>query len=402
MIVSSIILLFFIILNLLYQLNRSFFSKSSVKFLLLMVGFILLQILRIYCQQYFGDISEYKELFTDAKSFTEVVKERSGVSYFVAETALEVESGYRVFMSLFKSFSDDYSLFLFLISVIELATFYYFCQKMRINIWGALPIYISLTYITFQIGMLRQALAFCVFLLAIMNLHRKWVYLSLITIGFFFHRSMAFCVLLIWADKFIHPKYFTYIFVVSLVIYILKIELVKDLYEHFVGDYSNRVNFYFTVERENNYLGIGFWERVISFVIMTCFYNKLIIKRSREVCTVYSQSNRNACEFINNFLTKKANSRIDKKTLYCSNFNGMTIWYNLGASVILLQMYFFSSPTITSRLRYYIVIFPMIFMVEYMRCNINSYQKRISYMLPVYVYLFLYLYAQAGYLMGIE
>ena len=84
-----------------------------------------------------------------------------------------------------------------------------------------------------------------------------------------------------------------------------------------------------------------------------------------------------------------------------ANYSVMTVLYNLGVTVILLQMYFFASPTITSRLRYYIVIFPVIFVVEYIRRNIDSYQKRICYMLPVYGYLFLYLYTRAGYLMGI-
>ena len=90
-----------------------------------------------------------------------------------------------------------------------------------------------------------------------------------------------------------------------------------------------------------------------------------------------------------------------RRVLNNANYSVMTVLYNLGVTVILLQMYFFASPTITSRLRYYIVIFPVIFVVEYIRRNIDSYQKRICYMLPVYGYLFLYLYTRAGYLMGI-
>lgn len=402
MIISYIILSFFIAISILYQLNRSFFSRFNIAVLTLFVGFVLLQILRIYCQQYFGDILEYKELFNDSKSFTDIIGSGIGLSYFAAETSLDVESGYRVLMSLFKSFSEDYSLFLFGVSVIELATFYYFCKKMKINIFCALPIYISLTYITFQIGMLRQALASCVFLFAILNLHRKWLYLSLITIGFFFHRSMAFCVLLIWVGKFVHPRYLIYAFIVSLVVYILKIELVKEMWGYLFVDYSNRANFYFNVERENNYLGVGFWERVISFVLMTFLYYRLIMKQKRIEYVAHSIVNATTSESIRSLSTKKANCKINKQTLGDVNGNVMTVLYNLGVTVILLQMYFFSSPTITSRLRCYIMIFPMIFVVEYIRRNINNYQKRICYMIPVYVYLLLYLYAQAGYLMGIE
>ena len=154
MIVTNIILLFFITQNFLYQLNVSFFSRSNIRFIILLISFILLQILRIYCQQYFPDIPEYKDLFSDTIPFVDIIKDKIGFSYFISATALEVETGYRLFMSLFKSFSDNYSLFLFFISVIELSSFYFFCKKMRINILCAFPIYISLTYITFQIGTL--------------------------------------------------------------------------------------------------------------------------------------------------------------------------------------------------------------------------------------------------------
>lgn len=244
--------------------------------------------------------------------------------------------------------------------------------------------------------MLRQALAFCVFLLAILNLHRKWIYLGLIIVGYFFHRSMAFCLLLIWADRFVSPKYFIYAFILSLIIYILKIELINDLWAHFFLEDSNRINFYLNVDRENNYLGIGFWERVISFVVMTYFYNKLIVKQNLTTYVGDNLSNSTRLQFIGNLSTKEVKYGMNR------NYDVMTVLYNLGVSVILLQMYFFSSPTITSRLRYYIVIFPMIFIVEYMRGNINNYQKRVCYMLPIYGYLLLYLCTQAGYLIGID
>lgn len=401
MIVSIIVLLFFIVLSFLYQLNRTSFYKPNIRFFILLVGFVLLQILRIYCQRDFPDIPEYEGLFIETKPFVDIIKGDLGFDYFVSETTLEVESGYRVFMSLFKSFSGNYSLYLFFVSIIELFTFYYFCKRMRLSVFCALPIYISLTYITFQIGMFRQALASCVFLLAIVNLHRKWIYLGLITIGFFFHRSMAFCILLIWADKFILPKYLTYAFIVSLVIYILKIELINDLWGYFFLEDSNRINFYLNVDRENNYLGIGFWERVISFVVMTYFYRKLIIKQNQAVCAVGSISDSSTSE-LDNLSTKKPGCKISREVLNNANYKVMTVLYNLGVTVVLLQMYFFSSPTITSRLRYYIVIFPLIFIVEYIRRNVNNSQKRILYMLPIFGYLFLYLYTQAGYLMGIK
>lgn len=331
---------------------------------LLLIGIILLQILRIYCQQLFPDIPEYSYLFQNVSPLTEVLEKKSIKDILFVGSSLEVEGGYNLFMSLFKCFSKDFQLYLFFISCIEYVTFCYFCNKCNLNLYTALIVYISLTYISFQIGMLRQALACCIFFIALLNIKNKWHYFILVSIGFLFHRSMAFCFLLFWVNKYINPKYFQVLFIFSLIIYILKIEFINDLWATIMVEDSNRVSYYLNVERENNYLGIGFWERVLLFVTMTYFYTKF-----------------NSYELLRH--------------------PSIILLYNLGCCSIFLQLIFFSSPTITSRLRYYVVIFPMIFILENISHLIKSKKYITLCILPIYVYLIFYMYSQGGYLIGL-
>lgn len=352
-------------------------SDNRIHLLFVLVSFVILQILRVYCQKYFPDIPEYKDLFQKTPSLFYVLSHGGILKNFGTETTLEVEPGFNVFMSFVKCFTSSYSCFLFTVSIIEWLSLYFFCKKAKINYLAILPVYVCLTYTAFQIGMLRQALAFCILLFAIICIKKKLIFLILMIVGFSFHRSMLFCLLLIWVDKYLKPKFIIGLFIFSLLIYLFQIEIISDVWGRFLADDSNRVNFYLGVDRANNYLGIGFWERVLEFVVTSAFYFKI-------------RNNNMASD----------GQCISKKFSDQSYFWRMNVLYNLGLSLIVLQMIFFSSPTITSRLRYYVVLFPVFFLSEYIRNEIPK-GKKMVYLIPLFIYLTLYMFTQSGYLRGI-
>lgn len=357
MLFSIIVLLYFLVIQL-FANNVKFNNNKDLPYFVLLLSFILLNILRIYCQTFFSDIPNYRSIFETIQPISFVIENGYGLELYDAD----VEIGYRMFNSIFKFFYNDFYSFLFFVSIIELSVFYFFCKRFKINTVNAFPIYIALTYLTFQIGMLRQALAFCFFLLALIYINRKIAYILLILIGFTFHKSILFCFVFLWSDKFIKKEIIYSIFLVSLVIYVLKIDIINYFMSYLgIEDEieAGRVVFYMNVDRENNFLGIGFWERLISFILMNLVYIDLFKK--------------NKISINNNLI------------------------YNLGISVILLQMIFFSSPTITSRLRYYIVIFPFIFLSEYIYSEYKSGIKWL-YQFLFFMYLLMYLYFQASYL----
>lgn len=357
MLFPIIVLLFFLLIQFISN-NVDFSNEKYFPFFIIFLSFIILDILRVYCQIYFPDIPNYLQVFEETPSLTYLIKNGYGVEYFDSV----VEIGFSSLISFFKIFSNSYSLFLFCISVIELITFYFFCSKFKLKLVNAIPIYIAFTFLTFQIGMLRQALAFCLFLVALVYIHRKTLFLFLILLGLALHTSIIFCLLLFWVDKFINRKIFYVLFVISLLLYLFKIDLI-GLYLPIVqlGDSirTAKVGYYLNVDRPNSYLGVGFWERLISFILINVIYSKLASK---------------------NKITKYNN-----------------IIYNLGIVVILVQMIFFSSPTITSRLRYYIVIFPALFISEYIFTELFDDFKWV-YQLLFSAYLLMYLISLATYL----
>lgn len=333
-------------------------SEKYFQYFVVLLSFIILDLLRVYCQAYFPDIPNYQQVFDETPSIYNFIKGGYGIEYFDNV----VELGFSFFISFFKNFSNSYSLFLFLISVIELVCFYYFCRKFQINLVNSIPIYLAFTFLTFQIGMLRQALAFCFFLFALININKKAIFFALIVVGVTLHTSILFCLVFFWVDRYVNRKIFYAIFLLSLLLYLFKIDLIGTYLPILqLGDSirTAKVGYYLNVDRPNSFLGIGFWERIVSFILLNVIYSKL--------------------------------SFYNKITKYNN------IIYNLGIVVILLQMIFFSSPTITSRLRYYIVIFPALFISEYIFSDIEDDFKWI-YQLLFSLYLYMYLFLLATYL----
>ena len=360
MLLPLIVLLYFLFLCLLYTGSCTFDRDIRIRSFIFIFSFLLLEVLRVYCQQYFTDIPEYRDIFRDMLPLYKFTSSSYSLEYYNEGTIVPVEKGFLLFVSLFKCFSNDFGYFLTLVSIIELSCFYVFCRKMKVSMYLSLPIYLSLTYLTFQIGMLRQALAFCFFLFALLNISNKYKYFGLIVLGVFFHKSMAFCSLLYFAKRSFSPIVITYCFIVSLVIYLLKIEFIQYFWAIIGMEDLNRVDHYFESEIVNSYLGVGFWERVLLFGFMISAY-RYLYKR--------------------NLLNRE-----------------YILLFNLGIFVILLQLVFFSSPVITSRLRYYIVIFPILFLSIFVRNEIKRAQDRMILQMPIYSYLVMYLFTLGAYI----
>jgi hypothetical protein len=142
MIFSIIVLLFFILIQLIAN-NVKDISKD-LNFFSLFFSFLILTILRIYCQFFFEDIPNYKSIFETVKPISFVIQNEYGLEF----SDSDVEIGYRLFNSIFKFFINDFFSFLFFISLIELSVFYFFCKKFKINLVNAIPVYISLTYLS--------------------------------------------------------------------------------------------------------------------------------------------------------------------------------------------------------------------------------------------------------------
>ena len=359
MLFSISVLSYLIIIQLFANNYRN--ANKEVQYLVLFISFIILNVFRIYGQSTFPDVEHYNFLF---ESINPIIHLSSSVTDGRGILESNTEIGFTLFISIFKLFSKDYGFFLFVVSLIELSVFYYFCRKYKISMVNSFPVYFSLTYITFQIGMIRQALAFCFLLIALVYIERKKTFILFVLLGFLFHQSMIIGLLLLWSDKYIKRNIIYAIFLGSLILYIYQIDIAQ-----FIDDYIysgklfriERIRYYtYDVWRPNNYLGIGFWERILLFILINLAYTDLLRK--------------NKINRYNNVI------------------------YNLGVSVILLQLIYFSNPTITSRIRYYIVIFPIIFLSEYIYSETSNKMLKWLYLPALFAYLYMYTRFLSSYL----
>lgn len=352
------LLIYFLILQFIANNGREFIDKV-LGYYVIFVSFVILNLFRIYAQQIFPDIPNYEHIFASTSALKFDLK--SGFS--LNQYSSSVEIGFSIFISIFKIFSENFSIFLFFICLIELAVFYCFCKKYRIDLVNAFPIYIALTYVTFQIGILRQALACCLFLIGLIYINKKFIFILLGLLAFTFHRSAACWLLLFWVDRVFNRKILYIIIVSAVLVYLVKF----DLYQ-FISSYSfylediligDRIAYYL-YERENAYLGIGFWDRIFLLIMMNLAYRDLQLKN-------------------------KINSRNN-------------IIYNLGTVVLVLQMVLFSSPSLTSRLRFYFSIFPVIFLSEYINLELRN-RLRSLFRFILVLYLMFHVYLKGTYLL---
>lgn len=362
-VISYLFLLQYVVSNFKFKKDiTSIFTSTAA--ILLTAG--MLEVLRLYCQSIFGDVENYRQIFSSIDSLSYLISNDYSIGYFYTD----IEVGFGLFISVFKAFSDNFQVFLLTVSIFNFVTLILFCRRFKIELVNVLPIYIAIMFVTFEIGILRQAIAFSFFLMALVYIRIKVLFFLILVLGCTFHLATIFCFFLFWVDKYINRKLFYFIFIGVIALYLARVEFLGSVLGFFellqIGN-SGRIAFYMDDPRPDNYLGIGFWERLIFLILMNLIYEHL-----------------------------QKNGRIN----YYNN-----IIYNLGISLILLQMIFFSEPTITSRLRYFVVIFPAIFISQFLyyeyRFVFSSGLRRafVSISRIVFAgYLSLYLYFLTAYL----
>lgn len=357
MAIAFIVLIYLYILLLIPNLKSN--KKKALQIYLYLIAFFLIQYLRIYCQQFFPDIPNYRLIFDNVDTLFNI--SRDGINSGILETT---DWGYIILNSIIKTIINSFDVFLLVISFIELICIYAFSKKYELPFLISFIIYFALTYLTFQIGMLRQAIAFSFLLLAMVKFRNMLLFILLITIGSTFHKSLIPLLLLLFFRIKVNYKYLFYFFCGSTIIYLLKIDLIPNISRISIATEelieTGRIGYYYKdYVIENNYLGIGFWDRLIQGVIVFLIYRDL---------------------------DKKGKVKDKHYILYC-----------FGMFSFFIQMILFNMTTITSRLRYYFELFPLFLIANYIYVEYRGKNARI-YKIILLLYCALYLYFQAGYL----
>ena len=349
---------YFIVILFCYGISNSF-VRGNTRVIFYLIAFGCLNGLRVIGQQQFEDIENYREIFyLVAPLWDHAFFDTSDME------GITVDVGYLFINAVFRSLGFSYEGYLTTLFAVQIAIFYRFSKTVGLAPVVSFTIYVAVFLMTFQIGMLRQSLAFCFFLVAISFLDRKNIFTVLILVASTIHLSALFCLCFIWSDKRINIRWVYLSFLISLVLYLMQVNVLAQfipLIEYF-GDFS-RVIFYLNVDRANNFLGIGFWERVLLFFAICAIRIDLI-------------------------RTNKHTSSLD-------------ILFNIAVASIVFQILFAAEPTILSRLRLYIQIFPLLYIGHYIFTLLYG---RIYwvYRIPYMVYLTLHFSFQIHYLIVVN
>jgi transmembrane protein EpsG len=345
---------YFVVILFGYGISNSL-VRGNVRVIFYLISFASLNGLRVIGQQQFKDIENYREIFyLTSPLWDSVFFNNSNLE------GIDTDIGYLFINAVFRSLGFSFEAYLFILFAVQTAIFYRFSKAVGVAPVVSFSVYVAIILMTFQIGMLRQALAFCFFLVAIEFLDRKKIFTVLILVAATFHLSALFCLSLIWIDKRININLFYLSFLISLVLYLMEINVLAH-FIHWIEYFSQlgRVLFYLDVDRANNFLGIGFWERVLSFFAI-CAIRIDLIK------------------------THKQTSSLD-------------ILFKIAAFSIIFQILLAAEPTIVSRLRLYTQIFPVLYIAHYIFTVLYG---RIYwlYRAPYMVYLAWYFTFQINYL----
>ena len=139
MFIPFITLFYFYFLQFFEKLKKQN-SDYLVKIFAVLVAFVLLQILRVYGQSVFPDIPNYNLIFKAIRPLNFVIENGYGLEYYEESEdygsllIVPIEIGFSFFISVFKLFSENFDLFLLLISFFQLSAFYIFCREKNINL----------------------------------------------------------------------------------------------------------------------------------------------------------------------------------------------------------------------------------------------------------------------------
>lgn len=124
--------------------------------------------------------------------FQEIQKENSLTKF---------EPGYILFVGAIRSLTDEFSVYLIIHAIVFYTMILYGLQKNTTHPFTAL-MFIYMVIVPYM-GTNRQLLALGIFLIALYHLNegRKWVYIGLIVLAAFFHKSVFICLCALFLDR---------------------------------------------------------------------------------------------------------------------------------------------------------------------------------------------------------
>ncbi|MBK7134064.1 MAG: EpsG family protein [Bacteroidales bacterium] len=337
---------FFLIFFSFLAISEDYWSKYTIPFILkkytvrldILVVFVIFIIIQVLVQPTGNiDYIAYTGFYKLVEPINQVLV---GNDHFFTTHITFYEIGYKVLNSVFKFFIANPVFYFLIVNIVSLLVVFSFIKHNSESFYSVLLAYYSFMYLSLQLGMIRQGLTVVIFYLSIEYLVKGdfLKYMLLIALAVTLHQSAIILIpIYFFIRKTFSIKLLVTLFVIGLCLYLMKIDIVSILVRLLtvIGQrMSAKTVYYLNNGVINNFLGVGFFDRLMIVIV-------LIIARIRLI----------------------------KLNEYTKHIN---VSFNLALFNVLLQIYAFNLTMFTTRIRYYFIIFFFIVISKY----ISSFTKK--------------------------
>ena len=259
---------------------------------------IVLVILVIILYQFFfglrgfiaWDWHHYYPRFLTSIGIFEVIK--NGNFIFNTGTSVSYEIGYQVWMSLFKSLTNNYHIYLFLTTLIDILAISYILFK-----YSPYPVFSILLFLGFgglqiQLDLMRNIKGILLFLISLdyLSENKKIKYFLINILALSFHRtSLLYFPLILFLKKKVykHGKMILFIFGIGIIILLFSEDLLfialkktRDILENIniniLFGIKKKITGYLLTSYVNSAeLGLGFFEKIGTFLLFYKYRKKI-------------------------------------------------------------------------------------------------------------------------------
>ena len=207
----------------------------------------------------------------------------------------EHEPGWLLLSILCKGIINNYHFFIFVITLADVILFCRFLKRYTDNILLSMVIFLAFGGFASMCNLLRNILAIMIFVNALPYLEKRKPipYFLLCVLAFSFHySSIFFFPLYFFLHRHTNKYVYLAIVIVCNIVFVLHVPILLSLVKifHVGGDFLERKIEVYTETTGSRGIGLGFLERLLTALLIFCYYDKL------------TKARKSNCMFVNAFL----------------------------------------------------------------------------------------------------
>lgn len=243
----------------------------------------------------------------------------------------EYEAGFTLLMLICKSIINNYQFLVIVTTAIDLALLLRFLHRRVDNLPLALMLFLSMGGMMMIVNLLRNSIAILIFLNALDYLERRRPvpYFLLCLLALSFHwSSITYFPLYFFLHKQVNKWVFLGLFIAGNIVLLLGIPLFTSMVSLFLssidGQISDKIDTYSSIYDYSSTISIGMLERLLTGILVFCYYDKLKSLREENVVFINSM-----LLYFTMFFMLSQFDEIARRMSNLFQYSYWIIWYDL-------------------------------------------------------------------------